>query len=186
MDWDAVRPLPGASALNPEHPTVRNTVQNPDIFFQHREACNGAYDAPARHRGGIHEGQISDLTGARLPAVQLLRRAGRRARHRRHGQRLRHAAEEVVDYLNAQGEKVGLIQVHLYRPFSVHAPAWPTHAGDRADASPCWTAPKEPGAIGEPLYEDVCAALTASRAQRSQGAAPAATASAPRTPPPPR
>ena len=111
VDWDAVRRFK-ARALNSEHPTVRNTVQNPDTFFQHREACNGAYD--------------------RLPAI-------------------------VEEYLNAQGEKVGMIQVHLYRPFSVSH--FLAKLPDTVQTISVLDRTKEPGAIGEPLYEDVCTAL---------------------------
>ena len=116
VDWDAVRRFK-ARALNSEHPTVRNTVQNPDTFFQHREACNGAYDRlPAIVEEYMKA--VSDLTGR---DYQLFNYYGAPDADRvviAMGS-VCGTLGEVIDYLNAQGEKVGMIQVHLYRPFSV-------------------------------------------------------------------
>lgn len=88
VDWDAVRRFK-ARALNSEHPTVRNTVQNPDTFFQHREACNGAYDRlPAIVEEYMKA--VSDLTGRDYQLFNYYGRAGRGPGGHRHGQRLRH------------------------------------------------------------------------------------------------
>ena len=142
-------------ALNPEHPTLRNTGENDDIFFQHREACNPVYDAFPDVVDGYMQ-KISALTGRdyRLfnyfgapDAERVIIAMGS----------VCGAAREVVDHLTARGEKVGLIQVHLYRPFSLR------HFLDAIPAScrilTALDRTKEPGALGEPLYEDVSSAL---------------------------
>ena len=154
VDWDAIRRFK-AHALNSEHPTVRHTVQNPDTFFQHREACNGAYlrlpDIVERYMG-----EISRLTGR---DYQLFNYYGAPDADRvvmAMGS-VCGALGEVIDRLNAEGQKVGMIQVHLYRPFSVR------HLIEKLPATVKMISvldrTKEPGAIGEPLYEDVCTAL---------------------------
>ena len=154
VDWEAVKRFKNR-ALNSEHPTVRNTVQNPDTFFQHREACNSAYDAvPAVVEGYMDA--INALTGR---SYRLFNYYGAPDAERvvvAMGS-VCGTLTEVIDYLAARGERVGMIQVHLYRPFSVKhfVSALPKSASiitvlDRT---------KEPGAIGEPLYEDVCSAL---------------------------
>ncbi|MBQ6372079.1 MAG: pyruvate:ferredoxin (flavodoxin) oxidoreductase, partial [Oscillospiraceae bacterium] len=142
-------------ALNPEHPTLRNTGENDDIYFQHREACNPVYDA---FPGVVEEymQKISELTGRdyRLfnyygapDAERVIIAMGS----------VCDAAREVVEYLTARGEKVGLIQVHLYRPFSMK------HFLDAIPESckvlTALDRTKEPGALGEPLFEDVSSAL---------------------------
>ena len=154
VDWDAVRRFK-ARALNSEHPTVRNTVQNPDTFFQHREACNGAYDRlPAIVEEYMKA--VSDLTGR---DYQLFNYYGAPDADRvviAMGS-VCGTLGEVIDYLNAQGEKVGMIQVHLYRPFSVSH--FLAKLPDTVQTISVLDRTKEPGAIGEPLYEDVCTAL---------------------------
>ena len=154
VDWDAVRRFK-ARALNSEHPTVRNTVQNPDTFFQHREACNGAYDRlPAIVEEYMKA--VSDLTGR---DYQLFNYYGAPDADRvviAMGS-VCGTLGEVIDYLNAQGEKVGMIQVHLYRPFSVSH--FLAKLPDTVQTVSVLDRTKEPGAIGEPLYEDVCTAL---------------------------
>ena len=156
VDWDAVRRFKD-HALNSEHPTIRSTLQNPDTFFQSREACNTAYDAlPDIVQEKMDA--ISELTGRNYKlfnyygapdADRVIVAMGS----------VCETILEVVDYLCAMGEKVGMIQVHLYRPFSSRhlAAALPKTARvisvlDRT---------KEPGAAGEPLYEDVCTSLSA-------------------------
>jgi pyruvate-ferredoxin/flavodoxin oxidoreductase len=142
-------------ALNPEHPVLRGTAQNPDIFFQAKEAANKFYTAtPAIVEGYMKE--INKLTGRNY---QLFNYYG-------HPQAERiiiamgsacDAIEETVDYLNAQGEKVGLVVVHLYRPFSAEhlLKAIPQSVKKIAVLDRT----KEPGSLGEPLYQDVLTAF---------------------------
>ena len=154
VDWDAVKRFKNR-ALNPEHPTVRNTVQNPDTFFQHREACNSTYDAVP---GIVEETMkaISDLTGRDYMLFNYYGAADADRIIIAMGS-VCDTLKEVIDYLTAQGKKVGMIQVHLYRPFSVkHLLAVMPKS---VKTITVLDRTKEPGAIGEPLYEDVCAAL---------------------------
>ncbi len=142
-------------ALNPEHPSTRGSHENGDIFFQHREACNRYYDElPAvveKYMGKINEKlgtnyQLFNYYGA-PDADRVIIAMGS----------ICDVAEEVIDYMNAHGEKVGLVKVRLYRPF----------AADKLIAAIPATAKKiavldrtkEPGALGEPLYLDVVSAL---------------------------
>ena len=154
VDWDELRKFRD-HALNPEHPTIRNSGENDDIFFQHREALNPTYDAfPAVVEENMKK--ISALTGRdyRLfnyfgapDAERVIVAMGS----------VCDAAREVVDYLTARGEKVGLIQVHLYRPFSLKHFAAAIPASCRILTVLDRT--KEPGALGEPLFEDVSTAV---------------------------
>jgi pyruvate-ferredoxin/flavodoxin oxidoreductase len=144
-----------ARALNPEHPVLRGTAQNPDIFFQARESCNKFYDeVPAQVERYMEE--ISRLTGRDYKlfnyygapdADRVIIAMGSAC----------DCVEEVVDYLSAKGEKVGLVNVHLFRPFSVKHlfAAIPATAKKIAVLDRT----KEPGALGEPLYEDVASAF---------------------------
>ena len=142
-------------ALNPEHPVMRGSHENGDIFFQHREACNKYYDAvPAvveKYMDKVNEKLGTDYKlfnyyGA-PDADRVIVAMGS----------ICDVAEEVIDYLTAKGEKVGLVKVRLYRPFSVK------HFADAIPASVKKIAvldrTKEPGSIGEPLFLDVVAAL---------------------------
>ncbi len=143
-----------AKALNPEHPVLRNTVQNPDVYFQIREANNRFYDAIP----GIVEkylDKISDLTGREYKlfnyygdpkATEIIIAMGS----------VSGVAKLAVDYLNENGRKVGFVQVHLYRPFSAEKlmEAIPGTVKKIAVLDRC----KEMGAAGEPLYQDVCTA----------------------------
>ena len=142
-------------ALNPEHPAARGCHENGDIFFQHREACNQYYNAlPAvveKYMGKINEKlgtnyQLFNYYGA-PDADRVIIAMGS----------INDVAEEVIDYMNAHGEKVGLVKVRLYRPFcadklvaAIPATAKKIAVLDRT---------KEPGALGEPLYMDVVTAL---------------------------
>ena len=142
-------------ALNPEHPSTRGSHENGDIFFQHREACNKYYDElPAvveKYMGKINEKlgtnyQLFNYYGA-PDADRVIIAMGS----------ICDVAEEVIDYMNAHGEKVGLVKVRLYRPFAadklleaIPATAKKIAVLDRT---------KEPGALGEPLYLDVVSAL---------------------------
>ena len=154
VDWDELEKFRDR-ALNPEHPTIRNSGENDDIFFQHRAASNPAYFAfPAIVEEYMKK--MSSLTGR---DYRLFNYFGAQDAERvivAMGS-VCEAAREVVDYLNEQGEKVGMIQVHLYRPFSMEHLLAALPASCRILTTLDRT--KEPGALGEPLYEDVSAAL---------------------------
>ena len=154
VDMDAVKAF-RARALNPEHPVLRGSAENGDIFFQHREACNPYYQAlPAiveEYMGKVNEKLGTDYRlfnyyGA-PDAEKVIIAMGS----------VCDVTEEVIDYMMARGEKVGLIKVRLYRPF----------CPDRLVAVLPKTVKKiavldrtkEPGALGEPLYLDVITAL---------------------------
>ena len=153
VDYDAVEAFRN-NALNPEAPLMRSTVQNPDVYFQVREASNADYAAlPDIVEGYMDE--ISKLTGRTYKlfnyygapdADRIIIAMGS----------VSGAAREVVKYLNEQGEKVGYLQVHLYRPFSAkHMLAAIPASVKRISVIDRL---KEAGAVGEPLFEDVCAA----------------------------
>ena len=141
-----------AHSLNPEHPATRGTTVNPDIFFQCREACNQKFAAipeAVEH----YMAEIGKLTGrthhlfdyyGAPDAERVVILMGSAAE----------TARETVDYLTARGEKVGLINVHLYRPFSAEHFLAAVPASCKRLAVLDRT--KEPGAMGEPLYQDVC------------------------------
>ena len=153
-DMDAVAAF-RAHALNPEHPHMRGSHENGDIFFQHREACNSYYDAlPA-----VVEKCMAKVNAKLGTNYQLFNYYGAADADRvivAMGS-ICDVAEEVIDYLNAHGEKVGLVKVRLYRPFApeklleaIPATAKKIAVLDRT---------KEPGSQGEPLYQDVVTAL---------------------------
>ncbi|MBQ9977806.1 MAG: pyruvate:ferredoxin (flavodoxin) oxidoreductase [Clostridia bacterium] len=155
-DMDAVEAF-RKRALNPERPVMRGSHENGDIFFQHREACNKYYDAvPA-----IVE-EYMDKVNAKLGTdYKLFNYYGAPDAERvivAMGS-ICDVAEEVIDYLTAKGEKVGLVKVRLYRPFCAEklAAAIPETAKKIAVLDRT----KEPGALGEPLYLDVVASLAA-------------------------
>ena len=151
LDWDMVKKFKD-HALNSEHPTIRSTLQNPDTFFQSREACNTAYnalpgivqekmDAVAKVTGRSYH--LFDYVGA-ADATDVIVSMGSSCE----------AIEETIDYLNAKrGTKYGLVKVRLYRPFFTEAflAALPKTVKRIAVLDRT----KEPGAIGEPLYMDV-------------------------------
>ena len=154
VDMDAIAAF-RARAINPEHPVLRGSAENGDIFFQHREACNKFYDAfPA-----IVE-EYMDKVNAKLGTdYKLFNYYGAPDADRvivAMGS-VCDAAEEVVDYLNAAGEKVGLVKVRLYRPFVAEKLAEAIPASVKKIAVLDRT--KEPGSLGEPLYLDVVTAL---------------------------
>ena len=144
-----------ARALNPDHPVMRGSHENGDIFFQHREASNTYYDAVPE----IVEKYMAKVNAKLGTDYQLFNYYGAPDADRviiAMGS-ICDVAEEVIDYLNAHGEKVGLVKVRLYRPFRADKllaalPATCRHIAvlDRT---------KEPGAQGEPLYLDVVTAL---------------------------
>ncbi|MBS1632231.1 MAG: pyruvate:ferredoxin (flavodoxin) oxidoreductase [Bacteroidetes bacterium] len=142
-------------SLNPEHPFIRGTAQNPDVFFQSREAANKYYQ---------HTPEI--VESAMLKFEKLTGRSYKLFEYHGHPQAERiiiimgsgvGPVHETTNYLNQRGEKVGYINVHLYRPFSIRhfMEAIPVSVRSIAVLDRC----KEPGAIGEPLYMDVINAL---------------------------
>ena len=154
VDMDAVQAF-RARALNSEHPTMRGSHENGDIFFQNREASNKYYDAvPAiveEYMGKINEKlgtdyQLFNYYGA-PDADRIIIAMGS----------ICDVAEEVIDYLTAQGEKVGLLKVRLFRPFCPDKMLAAIPASVKKIAVLDRT--KEPGAQGEPLYLDVVTAL---------------------------
>ena len=158
LDWDAVNEYRRRS-LNPEHPVLRGTAQNPDIFFQAREACNSYYDAvPATVE------EYMDKVNAKLgtnykpfnyygapDADKVIIAMGSAC----------DTIEETIDYLLAKGEKVGLVKVRLYRPFSAERLIDAIPATVKAIAVLDRT--KEPGALAEPLFLDVATAIADSK-----------------------
>lgn len=156
VDWEGIKKFRDR-ALNPDHPVLRGTTQNPDIFFQEREAVNRFYDKlpelVQQYMDRLQEEtgrqyHLFDYYGAGNPSVVLVAMGS-----------ACEVIKETLDYLNKQEEKYGLVQVRLFRPFS---------ACDFLQAFPKSTKTvvvldrtKEPGATGEPLYQEVCAAFRA-------------------------
>ena len=144
-----------AHALNPEHPAMRGSHENGDVFFQHREACNSVYDElPAVVEKYMKK--VNDKLGTNYDlfnyygaedADRVIIAMGS----------VCDVTEEVIDYLNAMGEKVGLIKVRLYRPWSPKALLKVLPKSVKKIAVLDRT--KEPGSLGEPLYLDVAATL---------------------------
>ncbi|KXL54203.1 pyruvate-flavodoxin oxidoreductase [Anaerotignum neopropionicum] len=154
MDEDALHKF-RKNALNPERPVQRSTVQNPDVFFQNREACSPFYK---RLPGIVEEymNEINKLTGrsyklfnyfGATDATHVIIAMGS----------VSGAIQEVVEHLTQKGEKVGFLQVHLYRPFSMEH--FMAALPESTKIITVMDRTKEPGALGEPLYEDVCSAL---------------------------
>ena len=153
-DMDAVAEF-RRHALNPEHPHMRGSHENGDIFFQHREACNKYYtELPA-----VVE-KYMDMVNAKLGTdYKLFNYYGAPDADRvivAMGS-ICDVAEEVIDYLNAHGEKVGLVKVRLFRPFAAEKLIEAIPATAKKIAVLDRT--KEPGSQGEPLYQDVVTAL---------------------------
>lgn len=157
LNWDAVEAF-RRRALNPEHPVTRGTAQNDDIFFQAREACNKYYDAVpevvVKYMDKVNAKIGTDYKpfnyyGAE-DAEHVIVAMGS----------VCDCTEEVVDYLNAAGEKVGLLKVHLYRPFV--ADYMLRELPKAVKTISVLDRTKEPGSIGEPLYLDVLAAINGS------------------------
>ena len=158
VDMDAVDAF-RKHALNPNHPCQRGSAQNPDIFFQAREACNPYYDAlPAIVQEYMDKVNAKIGTDYKLfnyygaaDAEHIIIAMGS----------VNDTIEETIDYMMKQGQKVGVVKVRLYRPFCVQAliDAIP----DTVKVISVLDRTKEPGAIGEPLYLDVVAALKGSK-----------------------
>ena len=163
MEYDELAKLIDQEALNafrrrslsPDHPVVRGTAQNPDIYFQEREVSNSYYEAIP---GIVEEymGEINKLTGrdyhlfnyyGAQDADRIIIAMGS----------VCDVVEETVDYLNARGEKVGLLTVHLYRPFSLEH--FFRYIPKTVKKIAVLDRTKEPGSIGEPLYLDVKSAF---------------------------
>ncbi|MDP4180157.1 MAG: pyruvate:ferredoxin (flavodoxin) oxidoreductase [Bacillota bacterium] len=150
VDMDAIKEFRKRS-LNPEHPVLKGTAQNPDIFFQAREACNSYYNAvPEIVENYMKE--INKLTGRNYglfnyygapDADRVIVAMGS----------ICDAAEEAIDYLTAKGEKVGILKIRLFRPFSIKHFISAMPASVKKIAVLDRT--KEPGALGEPLYQDI-------------------------------
>ena len=153
-DMDAVKEF-RQHALNPEHPHMRGSHENGDIFFQHREACNKYYNAlPA-----VVEKYMDKINAKLGTNYGLFNYYGAEDADRvivAMGS-ICDVAEEVIDYLNAHGEKVGLVKVRLFRPFAPEKLIEAIPATVKKIAVLDRT--KEPGALGEPLYQDVVTAL---------------------------
>ncbi|WP_418547902.1 pyruvate:ferredoxin (flavodoxin) oxidoreductase [Ruminococcus bromii] len=157
LNWDAVEAF-RRRALNPEHPVTRGTAQNDDIFFQAREACNKYYDA------------VPEVVVKYMDKVNAKIGTDYKPFNYYGAENAEHVivamgsvcdcTEEVVDYLNAAGEKVGLLKVHLYRPFV--ADYMLRELPKTVKTISVLDRTKEPGSIGEPLYLDVLAAINGS------------------------
>ena len=159
MDQEDLRPLIDMEelakfrkgAMNPDKPVTRGTAENPDVFFQHRESCNDYYTAvPAIVEDYMNK--ISEITGRKYglfdyygakDADRVIIAMGS----------VTEAIRETIDYLTEKGEKVGLVAVHLYRPFS--AKHFLAAVPSTAKRIAVLDRTKEPGANGEPLYLDV-------------------------------
>ncbi|MCL2852097.1 MAG: pyruvate:ferredoxin (flavodoxin) oxidoreductase [Defluviitaleaceae bacterium] len=154
LDMDALEAF-RRNALNPEHPVVRGTAQNPDIFFQAKEASNKFYNEVPQ----IVEKYMEEINKRFNRGYKLYNYYGAPDADRviiAMGS-VCDSATEVVDYLTAKGEKVGIVNVHLFRPFvsDKFLEAIPKTAKKIAVLDRC----KEPGSMGEPLYQDVCTAF---------------------------
>ena len=159
IDEEAIRAF-RERALTPDHPVIRGTAQNPDVFFQAREACNPFYDVVAEKVEKVMN-RFAELTGRKYnlfdyvghpEADRVIIAMGSGAE----------TAEEIADWLNANGQKVGVLKVRLFRPFSIKhfIAALPSTVKSIAVLDRT----KEPGAVGEPLYQDVITALVEARA----------------------
>ena len=154
VNWDNVQAF-RESAMNPEHPHQRGTAQNPDIYFQNREASNPYYDAvPSIVVDAMK--RVASITGRSYKpfdyygdpeADRVIVAMGSSC----------DVIEEVVDYLMAQGQRVGLLKVRLYRPFS--AQHMLNVLPSTVETLTVIDRTKEAGALGEPLYQDVCTAF---------------------------
>ncbi|MDD2457961.1 MAG: pyruvate:ferredoxin (flavodoxin) oxidoreductase, partial [Eubacteriales bacterium] len=153
VDMDAVKAF-RARGLSPNHPTLRGTAQNPDIYFQGREAANPYYNAlPAVV--DYYFDEMNKLTGRNYQAFNYYGAPDAERIIIAMGS-VCEAVEETIDLLIARGEKVGMVKVHLYRPFSVERLMAAVPKSVKKIAVLDRT--KEPGAYGEPLFLDIAAA----------------------------
>ncbi len=151
IDYEALQKFRDNS-LNPERPVTRGTAQNPDIYFQSREAANRFYDAVPDIVSDYMD-QVSKITGRKYRPFTYYGAADAENILIAMGS-VTDTIKDTIDYLNSKGEKTGLIAVHLYRPFSAKYffEAFPESCKRIAVLDRT----KEPGANGEPLYLDVC------------------------------
>ena len=160
VDMDAINNFK-RNALNPEHPVLRGSAQNPDIFFQARESSNKYYTEIV----GVCEEYMKEMSALTGRDYKLFNYYGAPDADRvivAMGSACE-AIEETIDYLTAKGEKVGLVKVHLYRPFSSkHLLA---AIPETCKKIAVLDRTKEPGALGEPLYQDVCTAMFEAKEQ---------------------
>ena len=160
LDWDAVKAF-RERALNPEHPTMRGSHENGDIFFQNREASNKYYNALPE----IVEQNMAKVNAKLGTDYQLFNYYGAPDADRvivAMGS-ICDVAEEVIDYLTAHGEKVGLVKVRLFRPF--RADKLVAAIPETVKKIAVLDRTKEPGAQGEPLFMDVVTAFATSGRQ---------------------
>ena len=154
VNWENVENF-RARALNPEHPCQRGTAQNPDIYFQNRETSNPFYnDVPSIVIDAMK--RVASITGRSYKPFEYYGAPDADRVVIAMGSAC-DVIEEVVDYLNARGERVGLVKVHLYRPFSPELMLQVLPS--TVETVTVLDRTKEPGALGEPLYQDVCAAF---------------------------
>lgn len=169
MDYEDLRPLLNqkaldafrANALNPDHPVQRSTVQNPDIFFQAREAANCYYDSLPEIVEKYMK-KISEITGRNYGLFNYYGSPNAEYVIVAMGS-VSGTAQEVVEHMQKAGEKVGYLQVRLYRPFS--AKHFLQAMPESVKAIAVLDRTKEPGSFGEPLYEDVCSVFANSKHQ---------------------
>ena len=154
VDWDKIKAF-REGGLNPEHPHQQGTAQNPDIYFQGREAANKYYAATPDIVEKVMK-QVGKLTGRNYKLFDYVGAEDAERVIIAMGSGC-DAIEETVNYLTKKGEKVGLIKVHLYRPFSMKHFLAAIPASCKKIAVLDRT--KESGSLGEPLYLDVCSAL---------------------------
>lgn len=155
VDWDAIEAF-RKRALNPDHPEIRGTAENPDVYFQHTEASNKFYDAMPDIVADYMD-KISEITGRTYKPFNYYGAPDAEYVVVSMGS-LSDVAKQTVEYLQSQGEKVGAINVHLYRPFSnkyllnvLPKTVKKIAVIDRT---------KEPGSLGEPLYLDIVGFVT--------------------------
>ncbi|MEE0944797.1 MAG: pyruvate:ferredoxin (flavodoxin) oxidoreductase [Clostridia bacterium] len=158
VDWDAISAF-RRSSLNPEHPAQRGTAQNPDVFFQAKEAANKYYQAVPEICQSYMD-KVNAKIGSDYKLFNYYGAADAESVIIAMGSAC-DTISETVDYMNANGEKVGLVKVRLYRPFSV------SHFIDAIPSTVkkivVLDRTKESGSVGEPLYLDVVAALAGSK-----------------------
>ncbi|MBS7297451.1 MAG: pyruvate:ferredoxin (flavodoxin) oxidoreductase [Eubacteriales bacterium] len=158
VDWDAISAF-RRSSLNPEHPAQRGTAQNPDVFFQAKEAANKYYQAVPEICQSYMD-KVNAKIGSDYKLFNYYGATDAESVIIAMGS-VCDTISETVDYMNANGEKVGLIKVRLYRPFSV------SHFIDAIPSTVkklvVLDRTKESGSVGEPLYLDVVAALAGSK-----------------------
>ena len=161
VDWDAIKAFK-ARSIHPTHPHSMGSAEQPETFFQHREACNPAYLETPDIVNAYMEKVNAKIGTDYKPfnyygapdATEILVAMGS----------VCDAAEELIDYLNAAGRKVGIVEVHLYRPFS--AKYLLNVIPETVEKIAVLDRTKEPGGVGEPLYLDVVSALRGTKFEK--------------------